>query len=304
MSLDEISPAVLWGALVGLLGLVCTIGFVAGLICAPWLQEWTLKQAAQRIKRLQEFILADFSRLERMCRWLSHANPGAIAAPEWERLEIARNRFHEAWRAAVDRHLPVEDPPSAAPPRTTAAKPFRVTWALRSVDAATQLPDHATFQQNLELLLEQTTLAGQTSGLLLVRMDKSEHFLRRFGGNAAEQLQQRVATVVQQAARPEDLVCRLSSDLFGVLMPSVTSLAGARLAETMRAAVRQHPFRLHEGGPEMLVTASFGFSLGLPNERSTLIVDRAGEALAKSQAAGRNQLHVHDACHRTLSRIG
>ena len=76
------------------------------------------------------------------------------------------------------------------------------------------------------------------------------------------------------------------------------------MAETVRAAVREHSFHIDASGPEVLLTASFGYAVCLPDEPPTLVLDRAGDALQKSQSVGRNQLHVHDATNRVLSRLG
>jgi GGDEF domain-containing protein len=91
---------------------------------------------------------------------------------------------------------------------------------------------------------------------------------------------------------------------FAVLLPSVAPLAGARVAEALRSAVRQHRFRANETGPEIVVTASFGYAACLPGDPPSLVLDRAGAALAKSQACGRNQLHAHDGLHQALCRVG
>ncbi|HET6422135.1 MAG TPA: diguanylate cyclase, partial [Planctomycetaceae bacterium] len=189
----------------------------------------------------------------------------------------------------------------ATPARPT-SKPFRVEWQPLTQENSTE-PDRTHFDSNLTRLLEATAANAQPSGLLLVRVDKSDQLHKRFGSSVVERLQQRVAEVVRHAARPEDLVCRLTSDNFAVLMPSVSPLAGIRAAEAIRSAVRQHPFRLDESGPELIVTASFGYGVCLPGDSNTLTIDRAGEALAKSQTVGRNQLHVHDAAQRQVTRV-
>lgn len=291
----------IWFALGGLLLVGTVSGFVAGLMSAPWLQEWALRRAARRVQTLHQIMLDELARVERMCKLLNVAAGGKLSTSAWEQLETARHRFQDAWRQTADRHAPTEAVEETAPARPV-AKPFRVEWKAAAQES-TRHADRAHFDENLACLLEATTTHAQSSGLLLVRVDKSDQLQKRFGASVVERLEQRVGEVVQHAARSEDLVCRIAPDFFGVLMPAVSPLAGARLAEAVRSAVRQHPFRLDESGPELIVTASFGYGVCLPGEPASLPMDRAGEALVKSQSVGRNQLHVHDATHRKLNRV-
>lgn len=290
----------------GLIGLVVTAtiaGFIAGLTCAPWLQEWTLRRAARRVQTLHSLMVTELARIERMCRLLNESTGGRLSTDAWERLEQAKHQFYDAWRITAERHAPREDVVEQPASRPT-AKPFRVEWVRDAIAETGRAVNRAGFDKNLSLMLEGTTTTAQPSGLLLVRVDKCDQLQRRFGNSVVEQLLQRLGDVVQQAARTDDLVCRLTADLFAVLMPAVSPMAGARVAEAVRSAVRQHPFRLDESGPEMIVTASFGYGVCLPSEPGSLPMDRASEALSKSQSLGRNQLHVHDATQRKLSRVG
>ncbi len=290
----------------GLVGLVVTAtvaGFVAGLMCAPWLQEWALRKAARRVQTLHELMVKELARVERMCRLLNEAAGGQLSTAAWERLENAKHQFQDAWRITAERHAPRDDAIELATPRPS-SKPFRVEWVRDATAETGHAVSRAGFDENLSLLLEATTTNAQPSGLLLVRVDKSDQLQKRFGNAVVERLQQRLGAVVQQSARTDDFVCRLNADLFAVLMPAVSPMAGARIAEAVRGAVRQHPFRQDESGPEVIVTASFGYGVCLPGEPASLPMDRASEALSKSQSLGRNQLHVHDATHRKLTRVG
>jgi diguanylate cyclase (GGDEF)-like protein len=301
MQFESATSSLVLAAIGGLLATATVCGFVAGLLCAPWWQEWALRRAARRVQTLHQLMLDELVRVERVCRLMNTAAGGKLPTPAWEQLEKARHQFQEAWRQTAERHAPSEEVAENATPRPS-AKPFRVEWHLVEGDAARQADRHR-FDDNLTKLLEATTTHAQPSGLLLVRMDKSDQLQKRFGTSVVERLQQRLGEVVQHAARGEDLVCRIAADSFGVLMPAVSPMAGARLAEAVRSAVRQHPFRPDESGPELIVTASFGYGVCLPGEPASLPMDRANEALAKSQTLGRNQLHVHDASHRQLSRV-
>jgi PleD family two-component response regulator len=89
-------------------------------------------------------------------------------------------------------------------------------------------------------------------------------------------------------------VSRYNRDTLAVLMPAIDALAGGQLAGTIRDRVRSYQFRLDATGPEVLVTASFGYTRLFPGDTTESALNRAGSALEKSCGRGRNQLHVHD----------
>ncbi|MDZ4689063.1 MAG: diguanylate cyclase [Planctomycetaceae bacterium] len=281
---------------------VCA-GFVAGVLCAPVFQEWGLKRAARHMQRVYELTACQLEVAGRMCRMLGDFTTQELTTTQWDRLERARTNLIETWQLLADRQRPPAQLDETIPAVITPSA-FHVEWQRSTVDSATQLPDRAAFEANLDLMMACSRLHGQPSGLLLVRMDKCDQLQKRFGADPVARLQAKLATVIVKSVRDEDLVCRLQPDVFAVLIPSLSPIAGSRVADAVRSAIRQHPFRLDESGPECLVTASLGYACCLPTEPATLIVDRAGEALSKSQAIGRNQLHVHDATRRSVTRVG
>ena len=72
-----------------------------------------------------------------------------------------------------------------------------------------------------------------------------------------------------------------------------TRKAGESYRKRVRNVVRVHNFRIHDGGPEVLVTASFGFTACPPHDSAEAALGRAGDAVAQSTRRGRNQLHVY-----------
>jgi diguanylate cyclase (GGDEF)-like protein len=287
-------------ALGGVLLLAVAAGFVAGVWCAPALQERAVRRAARHIQRMYELTVSQLDAAGRMCRLLGDFPAPELSTTQWERLEQTRTQLLDAWRTVAERQSPQARLEQTEPGELS----FQVAWQRSPVDSATQLPDRSAFDANLGLMLSEAQKFNRPCGLLLVRMDKCDALQRRYGADVLVKLQSRLATLVIKSVRDDDLVCRLQPDVFGVLLPAVSPIAGARIAEAVRSAVREHRFRVEETGQEYLATASFGYACGLPTEPATLLMDRAGEALAKSQVLGRNQLHVHDGAQRTAIRVG
>jgi len=290
-------PLLLWTGIAGVMLLAVVAGFAAGLAFAPSWQEWRLKRACRSLKRLYEATFVQIEQSEALCRQLGEFQNEVLAPAQWSRLDDVVRHLQSAWHAVAEKHRPQNVEAAGEP------APFQLEWKREPIDSATGLPDRSALEENLQQLLTMSTASRQVSGVLLVSLDKGDQLQRRFGADVAHRLEARLATVLVKASRDQDLVCRIGPGSFAVLLPCVSPLTGARVAETLRHAVRQHRFRAQEAGPEIMVTASFGFSACLPGDPPTLVLDRAGAALAKSQSCGRNQLHVHDAYHHTVCRI-
>jgi diguanylate cyclase (GGDEF)-like protein len=285
--------------LAAILLLAVCAGFLAGVWCAPTFQAWSLRRASRHIQRVAELTARQLDDASRLCRLLGDFTDRELSPLHWDRLDHARTQLADAWHLVTERHRPTT---SAA--ETTPTTPFHAEWQRGGLDATTNLPDRAAAELNLDLLLAGSRSHSQPSGVLLVRMDKGDQLRKRYGTDAVVKLQARLATVIVKSVRDEDFVGRWQADEFLVLLPSLSPIAGARVADAVRSAIRQHLFRLVDAGPEVLVTASLGYACALPTDSSPMVLDRATEALQKSQAAGRNQLHLHDATHRTAVRVG
>jgi diguanylate cyclase (GGDEF)-like protein len=162
------------------------------------------------------------------------------------------------------------------------------------VDESSGLPDRAAFEANLDRLVRASKEAETDCGLLLVKLDKFDQLTERHRRAGAEEFLKRLAGVVCRTVRDEELVSRYNRDTLAVLMPAIDSQAGGQLAGTIRDRVRSYQFRLDATGPEVLVTASFGYTRLFPGDTAELALNRAGCALERSCGRGRNQLHVHD----------
>lgn len=294
-------PVLLWSAAIGVLLLAALGGFAAGILCAPWLQEWAVRRASSRMQKMYELVVVEVERAQRMCAELAKATGGTLSPAQWSRLDHVQEQFRESFVqiakvCGVEAKLENSEDPAAR------QKSFLIDWQKGSLDPQSSLPDLKSFEQNLAAMLAQGVESHLDSGLLLVRMDNADGLRRRLGASAVEKLLGRLVSVIVRSARDQDLVCRLNGDTLAILCPALAPLPGLKVAEKIRETVRNYHFRIEDSGPEVLVTASFGYANCGPGDSADLVRDRAGDGLNRSQALGRNQLHVHDGQHRALCR--
>lgn len=276
-------------------------GFIAGLISAPWFQEWAVRRASAHAQKMYALVIAELERAQRMCAELAAASGCVLSPDQWQRLDRVRQEFQESF-SEISRACGVDAKPAEPGANQARARDFSVEWVKAPADPLSGLPNHQAFEQNLSLMLAQGNEAQLESGLLLIRMDKADGLRRRLGSEAVEKLLARLISVIVRSARDQDLVCRLAGDTLALLCPALPPLAGGKVADKIREAVRNYHFRVEDNGPEILVTASFGYANVAPGDTADLVRDRAGDGLARSQALGRNQLHIHDGQRRALCR--
>jgi len=284
-------PVELWVG--GSITLVITAAasFAAGTAYARQSLFRAADKARKQLSKLYPMVVERIDAAQEACGLLEGFPGLRLSTAQSQRLDQKRNRLMETVAKIIDAQAALAPPPSPKP-----QEPISINWVRSPEDSLTGLPDRTAFESNLVSLLESGNQSQTANGLLLIKVDRFDRLKQRYGARNAERLFKKMATVVCRVLRDEDLVCRYSNETFGVLMPGVDAESGRQRAAGIRKAVRHHHFRLDQGAPEVLVTASFGFTLCPPDDHVDvdLALNRAGDALAKSFKRGRNQLYVHD----------
>lgn len=287
-------PVGWWLSAVAILFVATGSGFCAGFHCARVRERRAWERARTGVAQLFQTMLRTLDTARELCTLLEKYPGQALQADQAAQLEKRRGGLLEALTRLITRHAPPPPAPEAATAPPQKVEEFKIDWLMHPVDQGTDLPDRAAFEANLGALLAACRTSNCESSVLLVRVDKLAGLVSRLGQSNAEKLVKKLAGVVCRAVRDEDLVCRCNSETLGILFPKLELEAATRLGRTVRDSVRNYHFHAHETGPEVLLTASFGCTSCRPNENVELVLNRAFDALAKSQRLGRNQLHVHD----------
>ena len=278
------------------------LGFAAGMWYARMASTWALERAGREITRLFQVVLANLDSAQRACGVLEKFPNLALTPDQTDQLDRRRTTLLDTVTRIVDSRRAIAELAASRPaPRP---EDFKLSFARTPEDLTTKLPDRAAFDANLAAMIAAGTESAIDCGLLLVKIDKFDHLRTRFGKTGAEPFLQKMAGVLCRSIREEDLVCRFGEETFAVLVPAIGHEAGRLLADGIRNAVRNYHFRKDESGPEVLVTASFGYTAIPPRDDAELALNRAADALDKSQRRGRNQLHVHDGAAVAMCAAG
>lgn len=175
-----------------------------------------------------------------------------------------------------------------------------VAWQREPLDPETQLPDRAGFEANLAKI---AATEGPRGGVLLVSLDGLDRLRGRIGLGGLSEIRRTVARVLCRAGREQDLACVLDGHGFAVLLPDEDPENALRQATGVRDTFRGHPFRLGTDGPEVLVTASYGFTPVLPGDEPRLVLDRVEAAAARARRWGRNRFYAYDPAASRLVQV-
>ncbi len=287
-------PAVVGFWMVTLL-LTAALGFWAGIVFERRAVKRAFGQARSQVNKLFALVIETLESAREACALLDSFPSLRLTTEQTGKLDSAQTGLREMLSGIVATQQQAQSTQhDDADGVKRQREEFAHDWARTPEDSRTGLPDRSAFDLNLNALLAWGTEAETESGLLLIKVDKLSQLSSRFGATGAQLLLRKMAGLVCRALRDEDAMCQYTSDTFAVLLPDVSGETGKKLSHALRDTVRSHHFRLEESGPEILVTASFGYTRLLPHDNVELVENRAGNALAKSQVRGRNQLHAHD----------
>ena len=155
-------------------------------------------------------------------------------------------------------------------------------------DVKTGLYNHGFFMTRLKEEVIRTKRNSCISSVIVMDVDKFKNFNDTYGHLAGDQVLEKLAQVIRQNVRTDDIPSRFGGEEFTVLLPNTEISVAWIVAERLRTSVSamQVPWEV----PLPQVTISLGlFAFDKSSDLDTTdILRRADEALYVSKARGRN----------------
>ncbi len=156
---------------------------------------------------------------------------------------------------------------------------------MASTDALSGLKNKGAFTQRME---EEVARAGRYNlplSLLLLDVDKFKEFNDTFGHPAGDEVLKQVASLLQQHARPSDLVARVGGEEFAVILSSTPAQGAFIFAERVRRGIESALWTKRR------ITVSIGVAeLSATNSDSASLVEATDQALYQAKRNGRNHV--------------
>ncbi|MED7669676.1 diguanylate cyclase [Pseudomonas moraviensis subsp. stanleyae] len=158
------------------------------------------------------------------------------------------------------------------------------------IDPLTGLPNRAAWSERLAHEIQQWQQHGNTLSLAMLDLDHFKHINDNYGHLAGDKVLKIIATVLRKRLRGSDFIARFGGEEFVLLLPATPPAVGAKLLETLRAAIEACPF--HFKGERVTITISMGLASFRVGEHSDLVLKRADQALYRAKNAGRNRVEL------------
>jgi diguanylate cyclase (GGDEF)-like protein len=156
-------------------------------------------------------------------------------------------------------------------------------------DVKTGLYNHGFFMTRLKEEVARTKRTSCASSIIVMDVDKFKNFNDTYGHLAGDEVLEKLAMVIKQGVRTDDIPSRFGGEEFTVLLPHTDSETAWAVSERLRASVAsmQVPWEV----PLPQVTISLGiYTFDQDSDvDSTGIIRRADEALYVSKKEGRNR---------------
>lgn len=152
-------------------------------------------------------------------------------------------------------------------------------------DALTRLANARAFLEHYRRAVEHTQRYCEPLSLLLIDVDKLKSINDSLGHVLGGAALVRVADVLRESKREDDLAARWGGDEFALLMRGADAEAARRQAERILARLRARPLR--QDGVEKRVSVTIGIASTHGSGPDTLF-QRADRALYAGKAAGRD----------------
>jgi len=160
------------------------------------------------------------------------------------------------------------------------------------LDALTGIPNR---RYAMDRIHQEWSAAERSSRRLACMLIDVDHFKRindTYGHDVGDIVLQRVADVLKQTARTQDVICRIGGEEFLVVCPDTDASAATQCAERLRAAA--NAMRISVGNVTLQVTISIGVAAmdsGMRGPES--MIKAADQAVYAAKQAGRNRTCVY-----------
>lgn len=160
-------------------------------------------------------------------------------------------------------------------------------------DPLTGLPNRRAFEQALEASVGASRRAGDRDTLCFIDLDRFKIVNDTCGHAAGDELLCRIAHMLRQRVRADDLICRIGGDEFALILHGCSRDKARRIAEELREAIAS--LRFTWGERRFTVGASIGLvpiEGGASGASDVLVA--ADLACYAAKKGGRNRVVEHE----------
>jgi diguanylate cyclase (GGDEF)-like protein len=157
-------------------------------------------------------------------------------------------------------------------------------------DSLTKLFNRGYLNDALDREVHRAQRHQHPISVLMIEIDDFKLFNDNFGHDAGDAVLQKVAALIQESTRRDDIACRFGGDEFTMILPLTTLEMAQECAERLRESAR-HLTVFHEDRQLKNLTLSIGIA-AYPSHGATglLTLRAADKAMYRAKLAGKNRV--------------
>ena len=160
-------------------------------------------------------------------------------------------------------------------------------------DELTHLPNRKTLEGRLEQVIASAQSEHTEHALAILDLDQFKLINDSCGSAAGDELLRQVARLIKDVARKRDLIARIGSDEFAVLLEDCPMALAQTTIESLRRAVESHVFQWE--GRRYPVSASIGIvAVTDASDTPGNVLSMADTACYAAKESGHNCVHTYE----------
>jgi diguanylate cyclase (GGDEF)-like protein len=165
-------------------------------------------------------------------------------------------------------------------------------WQLANHDNLTGLINRHQFSEILIKEIEQIGKRSIESALLFVDIDQFKYVNDTLGHSSGDRLLKRMAEILKNGTRKNDIVSRFGGDEFTILLTDVNESEAKAICTSLIQDMQEHHF--HEAGKVFNIRCSIGITMINSNTMNPAdILARADMACHEAKSRGRNRYELY-----------
>jgi len=165
---------------------------------------------------------------------------------------------------------------------------------MATMDGLTNVFNHRFFAEQITREFKRAQRYKSHLSLLMLDIDYFKQYNDNNGHLQGDAVLTTIGKILRSNVREVDLVCRYGGEEFVVILPETEIGQAIVVAEKIRVAVEEYPFKFENRQPNGKVTVSAGIAEGVEEiESSTELINRADLALYRAKKLGRNRCEVY-----------
>ncbi|GEM_PF-5748659 len=161
-------------------------------------------------------------------------------------------------------------------------------------DPLTGIYNRRFLKEHLQWLFSVSRRVGREISVIMLDLDFFKQFNDRYGHLEGDDVLRTVAHLIERSVRSSDIVARYGGEEFTIVLPETGRQEAALVAERVRRAVADYPFRHYLFANAQRITVSLGVATapedaGSPEE----LLEAADQALYAAKAGGKNRVVVY-----------